>query len=75
MAKFIIVMDYYDKESRRSIQVEAPDDWGKTEEEVAIRLAQELNNEEEMFLAIGNKTIKKIFVEGATIYNSEICYN
>ena len=52
---------------RFPVTVEAPEDWGDTVVEVAQRLSKELNNEEDPYIAINNKVIRRVHIEGAIV--------
>jgi hypothetical protein len=65
--KLVAIIEYFDKEQRRSIQVDIPKDWGENVEEIAAKLTEKLNDENDVFLNMGNRIIKKIHVEGAVI--------
>ena len=63
--KLIIIT--LEMEQSSPIIIMAPDSWGNDIIEIANRLSEELNNEEDVFIAINNKVIRRAQVKGAVI--------
>ena len=59
-------------ENTNPIVVVAPSSWGDNIEEVGKKLSQELNNEDETFVVIGDRVLRRVHIESAIIKISKV---